>query len=302
MPHRFYLTRSAERRRRAAERRNRPRERKNKAADRQNGSAEQRDKSASRKTRPRRRKTVLRNGKTDRRSGKTMRRAGVDAFRRRRNGEFQAEVPVLRCKDERSGLAPFWRRFGRQFGPGELIFGQSRVRSVRRGSVSPHRGNSSAPPRPRDAPNLQWQHGGTVAAAAALGVSWAAFLMPRAWSCSGKCARRCGHGEGPERFLLLEHPHVYTLGARSEADLLAPPSGAPARIEVPCCDRAGRSLPARAARGLSDRQPEPDRRRVSALACATQGIDVRMLEEEEALRPSPWRSASPLPAAAPPAQ
>ncbi len=48
-------------------------------------------------------------------------------------------------------------------------------------------------------------------------------------------------GEGPERLLLLEHPHVYTLGRNaSEADILAGPDWLRAReIEVVECDRGG---------------------------------------------------------------
>ena len=48
-------------------------------------------------------------------------------------------------------------------------------------------------------------------------------------------------GEGPERLLLLEHPHVYTLGRNaSEADVLAGPEWLRARgVEVAECDRGG---------------------------------------------------------------
>jgi lipoyl(octanoyl) transferase len=48
-------------------------------------------------------------------------------------------------------------------------------------------------------------------------------------------------GEGPERLLLLEHPHVYTLGRNaSGADVLAGPEWLAARgIEVVECDRGG---------------------------------------------------------------
>jgi lipoyl(octanoyl) transferase len=49
------------------------------------------------------------------------------------------------------------------------------------------------------------------------------------------------HGEGPERFLLLEHPHVYTLGRNADGtDVLAGPEWLRARgIEVAECDRGG---------------------------------------------------------------
>ena len=48
-------------------------------------------------------------------------------------------------------------------------------------------------------------------------------------------------GEGPERFLLLEHPHVYTLGRNADgADVLAGSDWLRARgIEVAECDRGG---------------------------------------------------------------
>ena len=47
--------------------------------------------------------------------------------------------------------------------------------------------------------------------------------------------------EGPERFLLLEHPHVYTLGRNADGgDVLAGPEWLRARgIEVAECDRGG---------------------------------------------------------------
>lgn len=48
-------------------------------------------------------------------------------------------------------------------------------------------------------------------------------------------------GEGPERLLLLEHPHVYTLGRNAGGeDVLASPEWLRARgIEVAECDRGG---------------------------------------------------------------
>ncbi len=48
-------------------------------------------------------------------------------------------------------------------------------------------------------------------------------------------------GEGEERLILLEHPHVYTLGRNaSPADVLAPPEWLAARgVEVVSCDRGG---------------------------------------------------------------
>jgi len=49
------------------------------------------------------------------------------------------------------------------------------------------------------------------------------------------------HGTGPERLLLLEHPHVYTLGRNaSAADVLASPEWLRAcGVEVAECDRGG---------------------------------------------------------------
>jgi lipoyl(octanoyl) transferase len=48
-------------------------------------------------------------------------------------------------------------------------------------------------------------------------------------------------GDSPERFLLLEHPHVYTLGRNADAsDVLAGPDWLRARgVEVAECDRGG---------------------------------------------------------------
>jgi lipoyl(octanoyl) transferase len=48
-------------------------------------------------------------------------------------------------------------------------------------------------------------------------------------------------GEGPERFLLLEHPHVYTLGRNADgSDVLAGSDWLRARgVEVSECDRGG---------------------------------------------------------------
>ena len=47
--------------------------------------------------------------------------------------------------------------------------------------------------------------------------------------------------EGPERFLLLEHPHVYTLGRNASGeDVLASPEWLAARgVEIAECDRGG---------------------------------------------------------------
>ena len=50
-------------------------------------------------------------------------------------------------------------------------------------------------------------------------------------------------GEGPERLLLLEHPHVYTLGRNAAAgDVLAGPEWLRGRgVEVAECDRGGQA-------------------------------------------------------------
>jgi lipoyl(octanoyl) transferase len=49
------------------------------------------------------------------------------------------------------------------------------------------------------------------------------------------------NGQGPERLLLLEHPHVYTLGRNASGeDVLASPEWLRARgVEVAECDRGG---------------------------------------------------------------
>jgi len=49
------------------------------------------------------------------------------------------------------------------------------------------------------------------------------------------------NGEGPERFFLLEHPHVYTLGRNAGGeDVLASPEWLAARgVEIAECDRGG---------------------------------------------------------------
>jgi lipoyl(octanoyl) transferase len=49
------------------------------------------------------------------------------------------------------------------------------------------------------------------------------------------------NGEGPERFFLLEHPHVYTLGRNASGeDVLASPEWLAAQgVEIAECDRGG---------------------------------------------------------------
>jgi lipoyl(octanoyl) transferase len=57
----------------------------------------------------------------------------------------------------------------------------------------------------------------------------------------GAVRRGLRAGEGGERLLLLEHPHVYTLGRNADAaDVLADPAWLAARgVEVAECDRGG---------------------------------------------------------------
>ncbi|MFY9825085.1 MAG: lipoyl(octanoyl) transferase LipB [Thermoanaerobaculia bacterium] len=80
-------------------------------------------------------------------------------------------------------------------------------------------------PRPRP---LHWEYLGRVPYAEALALQLAARASLKS-------------GEGPERFLLLEHPHVYTLGRNaSGADVLAGPEWLAAKgVEVVECDRGG---------------------------------------------------------------
>jgi lipoyl(octanoyl) transferase len=83
--------------------------------------------------------------------------------------------------------------------------------------------HSSTSPHP-----LHWEYLGRVPYAEAVEMQHAARAAVKA-------------GEGPERFLLLEHPHVYTLGRNaSAADVLAGPEWLAARgVEVAECDRGG---------------------------------------------------------------
>lgn len=81
----------------------------------------------------------------------------------------------------------------------------------------------SAPRRP-----LHWEYLGRIPYAEAVEMQHAARAALKT-------------GEGPERFLLLEHPHVYTLGRNaSEEDVLAGPDWLAAMgVEVAECDRGG---------------------------------------------------------------
>jgi len=82
---------------------------------------------------------------------------------------------------------------------------------------------AAAPRRP-----LHWGYLGRVPYAEAVEMQHAAQAALKA-------------GAGPERFLLLEHPHVYTLGRNASAeDVLAGPEQLAARgVEVAECDRGG---------------------------------------------------------------
>jgi len=62
-----------------------------------------------------------------------------------------------------------------------------------------------------------------------------------AWELQLRLREALKRGEGPEHFLLLEHPHVYTLGRNaSEEDLLAPPEWLEDQgVEVTHTDRGG---------------------------------------------------------------
>ena len=84
------------------------------------------------------------------------------------------------------------------------------------------------PPMPAPRRPLHWEYLGRVPYSEALAIQLAARAALKS-------------GEGPERFLLLEHPHVYTLGRNaSGADVLTGPEWLAARgVEVVECDRGG---------------------------------------------------------------
>ena len=65
----------------------------------------------------------------------------------------------------------------------------------------------------------------------------------RAWAWQRALVERRAAGEIPDTVLLLEHPHVYTLGKRgAEADVLLPPAAlAAAGAEVVRTDRGGQT-------------------------------------------------------------
>src|SRR3954449_7408465 len=83
----------------------------------------------------------------------------------------------------------------------------------------------SLAPTPRP---LHWDYLGRVPYAAAVEMQHAARAAVKT-------------NEGPERFLLLEHPHVYTLGRNAgEQDVLASPEWLAARgVTLAECDRGG---------------------------------------------------------------
>jgi lipoyl(octanoyl) transferase len=86
-------------------------------------------------------------------------------------------------------------------------------------------------PAPRR--SLHWDYLGRVPYAEAVELQLAARAALK--SGDGKS------GEGPERFFLLEHPHVYTLGRNASGeDVLASPEWLAARgVEIAECDRGG---------------------------------------------------------------
>jgi lipoyl(octanoyl) transferase len=86
-------------------------------------------------------------------------------------------------------------------------------------------------PTPRR--SLHWDYLGRVPYAEAVELQLAARAALK--SGEGKS------GEGPERFFLLEHPHVYTLGRNASGeDVLASPEWLAARgVEIAECDRGG---------------------------------------------------------------
>ena len=91
------------------------------------------------------------------------------------------------------------------------------------------------------------------------------------------------HGEGPERFLLLEHPHVYTLGRNADGgDVLAGPEWLRARgIEVAECDRGGQVTyhgPGQLV-GYPVINLSPDRRDIRRYVRDVQEVLVRTLAE-----------------------
>ncbi len=88
--------------------------------------------------------------------------------------------------------------------------------------------NASAVPTSASPRRTRWAYLGRVPYGEALALQLAAREAVK-------------RGEGHERLLLLEHPHIYTLGRNAvPADVLASPEWLAARgIEVVACDRGG---------------------------------------------------------------
>lgn len=120
-------------------------------------------------------------------------------------------------------------------------------------------------------------------------------LRPLAWSYLGRVPYReaedlqhavrdaLRRGEGPERLLLLEHPHVYTLGRNASAqDVLASGEWLRARgVEVAECDRGGQVTyhgPGQLV-GYPVISLSPDRRDIRRYVRDLQGVLVRTLAD-----------------------
>ena len=63
----------------------------------------------------------------------------------------------------------------------------------------------------------------------------------QAWDWQNSLAEQRGHGESPDRLLLLQHPHTYTLGTSAHQNnlLLSPDELAQRGVTVFHVDRGG---------------------------------------------------------------